>query len=202
MNKPEFATNRGDETVAAAVAGHIGYVADTWAKPFEVAIATAYFDPGGFGLLAGALERVPAVRLLLGAEPDGRDSQVRALDRATPPERAERARIRNALSGHVRDIEVDRDLLGFAFEADDSARRLVSWLRSGRVEVRRFEEGFLHGKAFLVSTDDEGVIAGSSNFTYAGLAKNLELNLGQYGDRKSTRLNSSHIPLSRMPSSA
>ena len=48
------------------------------------------------------------------------------------------------------------------------------------VDIRRFEDGFLHGKAYLVDTDDEGVIAGSSNFTSAGLARNHELNLGQY----------------------
>ena len=77
-------------------------------------------------------------------------------------------------------MEADRDLLGFSVEADASARRLVTWLRSGRVEVRRLEDAFLHGKAFIVTTHDEGVIAGSSNFTYAGLATNLELNIGQY----------------------
>ena len=33
-------------------------------------------------------------------------------------------------------------------------------------------------------------------------SKNCPVNLKMWGDRKSTRLNSSHIPLSRMPSSA
>jgi phosphatidylserine/phosphatidylglycerophosphate/cardiolipin synthase-like enzyme len=45
--------------------------------------------------------------------------------------------------------------------------------------VRRYEKAFLHGKAFLFASD-EGVIAGSSNFTAAGLTRNLELNLGRY----------------------
>src|ERR1035438_6867561 len=48
------------------------------------------------------------------------------------------------------------------------------------MKVRRYEKGFLHGKAFLFSTDDEGVISGSSNFTAAGLTRNLELNMGRY----------------------
>jgi superfamily II DNA or RNA helicase len=48
------------------------------------------------------------------------------------------------------------------------------------VEVRRFTGGFLHGKAFIVSTVLPHVMSGSSNFTYAGLAKNRELNLGQF----------------------
>lgn len=65
-------------------------------------------------------------------------------------------------------------------DADVSAQRLLAWLGSGQVEVRRLEDEFLHGKAFVVTTHHDGVLAGSSNFTYAGLAKNLELNLGQY----------------------
>jgi hypothetical protein len=166
--------------VADALRGHLSYLLETWAKPFEVAIATAYFNPGGFGLIANELEQVGEVRLLLGAEPDSREWRIRNLDPKTPPQRAEQARLRNALVGHEREIEQDRDLLGFEIEADAGAKRLIEWLRSGRVEVRRYEEGFLHGKAFLVTTDDEGVVAGSSNFTYAGLAKNLELNLGHY----------------------
>ena len=40
--------------------------------------------------------------------------------------------------------------------------------------------GFSPRKGVLGETDDEGVIAGSSNLTYSGLATNRELNLGQY----------------------
>ena len=71
-------------------------------------------------------------------------------------------------------------MLGFSLEADAAAQRLVGWLRSGTVEVRRLEGRFLHGKAFRVSDRSHGVVAGSSNFTRAGLSTNLELNLGNY----------------------
>ncbi|MBU1320303.1 MAG: helicase, partial [candidate division Zixibacteria bacterium] len=47
--------------------------------------------------------------------------------------------------------------------------------------------GFLHGKAYIFSTD-EGVLAGSSNFTAAGLSSNLELNLGHYQPGLVTRV--------------
>src|SRR5262249_26792972 len=49
-----------------------------------------------------------------------------------------------------------------------------------RVEVRLYTGGFLHGKAFIVSNVMPFVMSGSSNFTYAGLATNRELNLGQF----------------------
>ena len=108
------------------------------------------------------------------------EQQLRRLKESASPTRASRSRLNRALEGHVRGLELDRDLLGFELAADASGRRVVDWLRSGKVEVRRLEDGFLHGKAFIVTTDDEGVIAGSSNFTYAGLATNIELNLGHY----------------------
>jgi hypothetical protein len=177
--RPTFATNRGSETVAEALKGHLGWLASTWAKPFELSVSTAYFNPGGFRLIADELEKVSHVRLMLGAEPDSGVPRLRSLE-LTDPERVEAARVRRALEGHLEDLERDRDLLGFTVEADGDARRLITWLRSDAVEVKRYEEGFLHGKCFLVATDDEGVIAGSSNLTHAGLATNLELNLGHY----------------------
>jgi hypothetical protein len=172
--KATFATNREDrgETVAAAINGHLDWLGDTWKKPFTVAIATAYINPGGFALMADALTKAQSVRLLIGAEPEPSIARIRSL--------TEEDGTASALEGHDRSMEEDRNLLGFTQEADASARGFVDWLRSGAVDVRRFERGFLHGKAYLVDTDNEGVIAGSSNFTYAGLARNHELNLGHY----------------------
>lgn len=65
---------------------------------------------------------------------------------------------------------------------------MVQWLRSvdndgrAKVEVRRYSGGFLHGKAYIVEDGAaQAAIAGSSNMTYAGLARNAELNLGTGG---------------------
>jgi superfamily II DNA or RNA helicase len=178
--KPEFATNSSVESVADAINAHLRHLRQTWAQPPDLAISSAYFNPAGFLLLADELEQVGHVRMLLGAEPAVPERRIRSLVEGVGPARAARLALRRALDGHARTLETDRDLLGFSVEADTSARRLVGWLRSGRVEVRRLEDAFLHGKAFIVTTHDEGVIAGSSNFTYAGLATNLELNIGQY----------------------
>ena len=62
--KPEFATNRPGERVADALAGHLEYLRATWSKPVEVAIATAYFNPDGFSLIADELEKVSGVPLV------------------------------------------------------------------------------------------------------------------------------------------
>ena len=183
ITKPEIATNRAGGTVAEAVNGFIEYAAAATGAlgPTRLDIATAYFNAGGYSLLADALDEVPEVRMLLGAEPSPPEQRPRRLDEEpASPQRAERARLRRALETQQDDLLVDRNLLGFTQEADASVRRLVAWLRSGPVEVRRLEDRFLHGKAFVVGTHGHGVVAGSSNFTRAGLSTNVELNLGNY----------------------
>jgi hypothetical protein len=178
--KPEFTTNRAGELVADAINGHLAFLQETLKEPPELAIASAYFNLGGFALLADQLEQLAHVRLLLGAEPQSPEMRMRQLRPFISPSSSAQFELDGALAEHGENLVAERDLLGFTLIADKSAKRLVDWLRSGKVEVRRLEDAFLHGKAFIVVTHDEAVMAGSSNFTYAGLAKNLELNLGLY----------------------
>src|SRR5699024_6667864 len=81
---------------------------------------------------------------------------------------------------HQKRITEDRDLTAFDPHTDALIQRLVDWLGSEKVQVRRLTGQFLHGKAYIVETGPDGVLAGSSNLTYAGLTSNLELNLGNY----------------------
>lgn len=182
----EFATNRPDvtppERVADALLGVLREAREQLAELPRISISTAYFNPGGFNLLAPELEHTGPVRLLLGAEPESYVQRNTLRRKADRPSRRNDPRLRNALDAHSRALAEDRDLLGFTIEADATAQRLIKWLAEHPdVQVRRYEKGFLHGKAFIVQRDGgqpEGVLAGSSNFTYAGLAKNNELNLG------------------------
>ncbi len=178
--KPEFAANRKGRTVAEAVTGFVTHAATNFVGGAGLDIATAYFNLGGFQLLADSLDQVRGVRLLLGAEPQPAERRRRLGVESVQPRRAERTRLREALASHRHELTQGRDLLGFSTEVDGGARRLVAWLKSGSVEVRRLEDRFLHGKAFLITDNSHGVLAGSSNFTRAGLAHNVELNLGNY----------------------
>ncbi|MXX44069.1 MAG: helicase [Acidimicrobiales bacterium] len=179
--KPELALNRDGRTVADALNGFISHAATGFVGGASVDIATAYFNVGGYSLLADALDQATGVRLLLGAEPLPPENRRRAL-RSEPahPTRAARSRMRSALDEQEQHLRFERDHLGFTHANHDAARRLVAWLGSPGVEVRRLGDRFLHGKAFLVGDRSHGVVAGSSNFTYAGLVTNLELNLGNY----------------------
>ncbi len=177
---PVFATNRPDqnETVAEELLHLLKGVRENYATPATINIATAYINPNGFELLADELEQTPKVQLLLGAEPDPNIGQ-----RTVPPITLKETE--KALSEHLEWLARERDLTGFTKIEDDAARRLVDWLKivneegDPLVEVRRYNQGFLHGKAFIADHPEmPAVLAGSSNFTYAGLKRNVELNLG------------------------
>ena len=179
--KPELAVNWGGRTVAGSLNGFISHAAAGFVGGASLDIAAAYFNVEGYSLLADSLDQLNGVRLLLGAEPSPREHRRRNLKtESANPKRAARVRLLGALGKHERMLADERDLLGFTVEADGRAKRLVEWLRSGKVEVRRLEDRFLHGKAFLIRDQSHGVVAGSSNFTRAGLEGNLELNLGNY----------------------
>jgi len=176
--KPEFVDNR-EITLQEALNAHLDWLHTTYAQPVELSVATGYFNPEGFALLADRLERLTRVRLLLGAEPIPPPAKPLRMPGDPLGDRFEGKLVSEALRRHAQGLLRDRDLLEFSPETDRAIHRLLSFLETGRIEVRRYEEAFLHGKAFVFATD-EGVIAGSSNFTAAGLTRNLELNLGRY----------------------
>lgn len=175
---PEILTNRPGEYVGESIRGYLGHLRSSLVEPYELDIATAYFNLGGWQLVADELAHPRRVRILLGAEPPDPERRVRRLEDSN--DRSERQRVHRALEGHDRDLQVEADLLGFTLDASKGAARLVSWLRADHVEVRRLPDRFLHGKAWIVGNKTNGAIVGSANFTYAGMTTNLELALGNY----------------------
>ncbi len=180
--KPEFVDNREDNTLHRALAGYIDWLLENRKGPLGLDIASGYFNPGAYFLLSNQLGRLAHFRLLLGAEPERKDR----IDWPRPGEGVgehyDEVRIQGALRASELDIGRDRDLLGFSEELDKNLKRMIRFFRNDtdvEVEVRRYENRFLHGKAYLFS-EEEGAIVGSSNFTHAGLATNLELDVGNY----------------------
>jgi hypothetical protein len=195
MSGPDFIDNRNGNTLAKAlvdvlsgkVTGAAGGLADGGTKPppAEVAIASAFFSPAGFAHIADALMSVPRVRLLLGAEPPLEAQRARRNLNETERE-FERRRLNDGLRQLDKGLRAERDRLPFTPASSASLKKLIKVLKTGCMEVRRYEDAFLHAKAYIFAPDPEaygaqaGVIAGSSNLTGAGLSRNLELNLGRY----------------------
>lgn len=186
---PVFATNRlaPPMSVREEVRRLFRVNREALAVPPSAAIATAYINPEGFLLLADELEKLPRIRILLGADPI--PDPIMPVD----ADAALQKRLDDALTDHTRWLKAERDALGFNVRSTQAAKRLVEWLRAADeygdpvVEIRRYTGGFLHGKAFISHHPTHpAYLAGSSNLTYAGLTRNAELNVGASGQHGST----------------
>jgi PLD-like domain len=127
-------------------------------------IASGFFEPRVWEMLAEALSRLESFRLLLGRPPElaPEDS---GDDGALDLRQFYRDRLRTDLEG----LPLNRD---YARLIDD----LTSFLVQEHVAVRFYQGAFLHGKAYLM--ENVGIV-GSSNFTPSGLEYSSELNLVQ-----------------------
>ena len=67
--KPKFVDNRDGNTLTDALNGHLEWLNSVYASPAELSIATGYFNPEGYSLIADQLDDLNKTRLLLGAEP-------------------------------------------------------------------------------------------------------------------------------------
>jgi hypothetical protein len=175
---PDFIDNRNGNTLARRLSDALGALSDHLAQPPSIDIASGYFNPQGFGMLAKALEACGPMRLLLGAEPHSPPAMPTRRLGEPRGTRFESKLVKDAWEKTQEALLHDRDRLAFAADADRAIQTLLEFLESGRIEVRKYGKGFLHGKAYIVR--DHGVVVGSSNFTAAGLVANLELNVGQY----------------------
>lgn len=165
-----FADNQQGNTIAEAIRRFAQYSGNRW----PLSIASGYFDLGGFSVIADILEAAPATRILLGVEP----SPPRAL-RQHENLRVNAEGVGTGLRQLEEALIVERDLMPFDATTERQIERLLAFLHRPTTEVRIYRERFLHGKAFVFG-HEASVIAGSANFTAAGLLHNLELDLGQY----------------------
>ncbi len=188
---PEFIDNRDGNTLALALSrvlgggGVAGVSEAPVGRPEEIAIAAAFFSPAGLASLAPHLDGLSKIRLLFGVEAP-RDAEMRRPEVGESRERFEARLMREGLREAEGAARAARDRFPFTREGIEGLRRLAARLSGQNVEVRRYEQSFLHAKAYLFWPGDgavgglAGVIAGSSNLTGGGLQRNLELNLGRY----------------------
>jgi len=138
---------------------------------YGLSIATGYFNLGGFSSIADVLEAAPFVNIMIGAEPEHEVvPDTLEVDRNDP------LRATNRIE---RAILAGRDELTFSSDTERAIVRLKNFLARPTTQVRMYRKRFLHGKAFIFGKE-EAVLAGSANFTAAGLNHNLELDLVQY----------------------
>lgn len=120
-------------------------------------VATGFFSPDVWNIIGESFGRLERLRLMLGKEPD------------MPVDR------RGVELARYFRKKLREELQGAEFESARSKMidSLVTFLRRESVEVRLFDDPFLHAKAYLFSKYS---IVGSSNLTVNGLLHNSELN--------------------------
>ncbi len=170
---PVFATNYrpSGPTVADAFSEMLREAAGP--GNYSVAIASSYFDLGGWLMVKDDLCSAERVRLLLGTapDPDAESSGYRTPPSPNPSSMQEW-------------ITTERDRVSFTTADDQNVRALIEWLLSQdihgqrRVDVRRPTGTFLYCKALIVEHKIPALtaaMAGSANLTKAGLSRNKEL---------------------------
>jgi ERCC4-related helicase len=133
----------------------------------HLSIATGYWDLPGLQLLFDSVKNYESIRLLIGQEP-------------LPPQYAPKLDLQQ-LDLTFPELQMIENLQ--RLEHSNELRTLVIQLKdliaTGRMQVKVYRGDFLHAKTYIFgefeSREAVGVI-GSSNFTRAGLTKNIELN--------------------------
>lgn len=144
-----------------------------------VSISTGYFNVNGFRLVREALwatikNKNYSFRLLLGKEA----VSTRALDRMTILRGDEQYKDKETnndtlLVGKENTLEEELELMQIDADTASIIDDLINFIKQDNVYVRSNKNRFNHAKCYIF---DDLVVIGSSNFTGAGLAGNVELN--------------------------
>ena len=128
-------------------------------------IATAYFEIGSLLALEGEWQKVDQIRILMGEEVSLRTKKAFS-------EGLER--VRNRLDGS---LEVEKEKNDFLV----GVPAIVEAIRTGKITCRVYRKEKFHAKTYITHARQAVVgsfaLVGSSNFTYPGLAENVELNV-------------------------
>ncbi len=176
--RPELLDNRSE---AATHAAALAALAADLSAEHRLSVATGYLNLAGLHCLASVSSGGRAVRLLLGAAPP--PTAAGSLDSGSFDPAGN-----DAFEAMLAGLSGDRNFA--AFPPSRAARELEAverWLARPEVEVRRYRERFLHGKAYLFGSESDAraALVTSANLTAAGLSRNLELGLVNYQPRAS-----------------
>ena len=166
-----FIDNQSGNKLVTALKNHLQFRFERQ-NSVTLDIATGYVNPEAFSMLAEEFEQLGSLRLLLGADP-------LPLNHQSPRRLGEKKEsydlrlVEEALKALSDGLKNDRDLLGFKIETTKQLERMLTLLKSDKVEVRNILPVLCMAKHTYFQ--NESYLVGSSNFTAAGLASNLNL---------------------------
>ena len=141
----------------------------------QMDVATGYLEIGGLLDLDLEWQKLDKIRIIMGNEVTKRTQEVIN-------------KVVDTLLDRVRD-SVDREQEHNEFLI--GVHGIVEAMKSKKIECRVYDKDKFHAKAYIMYTSDEFIakfpvpgsapegyaLVGSSNFTHAGITKNIELNI-------------------------
>jgi len=128
-------------------------------------VATGYFDISALNALDGQWQKLEEIRVLMGDEMTGRTGKA----------------LLEAIAKILKDVDdgIEREKNQDVFMQGVAA--IVEGIRSGKIKCRIYNKQKFHAKAYITyskaAVAPPVALVGSSNFTYSGLTRNLELNV-------------------------
>ena len=151
-------------------------------------IATAFFTPSGLNLISNELKKIKNVRILIGADPVIPEmGKVKEPGDPDEPQFTKNI-LKEKIHKQVEAMQNDRNKMDFTQENYNLLKNIIEDLENKKIQVRQYDQNFLHAKAYIFNTKDKEYIVGSSNLTYSGLKSNLELNIGSNDDEIHSKL--------------
>lgn len=139
----------------------------------ELDIIVGYFYLSGIYQIEEELEKVDRIRIIVGMQVDRKVSDL--LESTQNVEQSKETYLNSMVS------ELSSSDSEDTFEKEKAIRKLMEWIRSGKLEIKYYPYSPLHAKLYIFKSrsgiDVGRVITGSSNFTISGLKDNLEFNV-------------------------
>jgi len=140
-----------------------------------------YFYTSGFHAIYKPLEKTEKIRVLIGISTS---RQTYDLMMEANNDRQQTLQFSHAETKQVYESLVEKEMENSEDrrEVEEGVTKFIEWIKSGKLEIRAYPAQNIHAKLYIM-TFKEGdrdvgrVITGSSNFTYSGLAENLEFNV-------------------------
>ena len=157
-NQPDFIDNIDGNSLSSALReilntekNETSVISEISDSVNEARIATAYFSPEGFSRIAAAIKNIPSIKLMLGSDPIAdHERWQRNIDESE--QRFLGRKFRQNLKQQEEALRSERNHIPFTKDSRSALRQLVSLLRAGNMEVRRYEESFLHAKAYIFTS--------------------------------------------------
>jgi len=145
-------------------------------------ILVGYFRTSGFYLMYPAMEGIEKIRVLVGLNVDEKTVQI--IQKSKEYEMSFEMSHKEVKEEFKQDIEAEMQNSEDSYGVERGVRTFINWLCSGKLEMRVYPDAPIHAKVYIMRKNMEkipdqygSVITGSSNFSKAGLANNLEFNV-------------------------